>query len=414
MAIIKPFRAIRPTKEFVSKVAAPPYDIVTAKEARQLVKNNEHSFLYINRPEIAFEEFTDPYDFKVYAKAREKLLNMIDEKVFIQDKSPWLYIYQLSSKNLIQKGIVTCTSIDDYQNNVIKKHEHTLPIKEPDRADHINYVGAHTGPVLMTYRENPKITQITDDWISNHIPVYDFYSNDGVGQAVWVVDNKIIIKEIVDLFAQVKALYIADGHHRAAAATKVGMAKRAKNPNYSGDEGYNHFLSVIFPDTQLAILEYNRVIKDLNGLSKDELVKKIKENFEFVYEGRSAYKPQEKHFFGMYLNEKWYGLKAKPHSFNGKNPIKSLDVSILHDLIIVPVLNITDPRVDNRIDFVGGVKGLRELERRVDSGEMKIAFSLFPTPLDDLMCIADSNSIMPPKSTWFEPKLLSGIFIHQL
>ena len=414
MATIKPFKALRPAKELVSKVAAFPYDVVTTREAREIVKNNKYSFLHIDRPEIAFKEPINPYDRKVYEKAREKLFTMINEKVYLKDKMPCLYIYQLNRQNLIQKGIVACAAIDDYLNNVIKKHEHTLSVKEQDRINHVNYTEAHTGPILMTYRENPEITEVVDDWTLAHSPIYDFVSDDKVGQTVWIIDDEDVIKKVVNLFAEVGALYIADGHHRTAAAVKVGIAERAKHPNYNGYEEYNYFLSVIFPETQLTILEYNRVIKNLNGLSEEKLLERIKENFELVYIGKEAFKPQVKHLFGMYMSGKWYGLKVKPSSFNENDPVDSLDVSILHNLIIAPIFGITDPRTDDRIDFVGGVKGVEELKKRVDSGEMKVAFVMYPTPIDDLMKIADAGCIMPPKSTWFEPKLQSGIFIHQI
>lgn len=414
MALIKPFKALRPAEKLVSQVAALPYDVVTTKEAGEIAKDNKYSFLHIDKPEITFEAPINPYDRSVYEKAREKLFAMIEDKVYIQDKAPCLYIYQLNRQNRIQKGIAACTSIDDYLNNVIKKHEHTLSAKEQDRVNHVNYTEAHTGPILMTYRENPEITKIIDDWTLTRTPVYNFVSQDNVTQTVWVIDDEQVIDKIVNLFAQVKALYIADGHHRAAAAVKVGAAKRAKNPGYSGSEEYNYFLSVIFPDTQLTILEYNRVIKDLNGLNEQELLDKIKENFEQVYTGKEAFTPQVKHSFGMYMNGEWYGFKAEPGSFNENNSVDSLDVSILHDLIIAPVFGITDPRTDERIDFVGGVKGTAELKKRVDSGEMRVAFALFPTPIADLMNIADAGCIMPPKSTWFEPKLQSGIFIHSM
>lgn len=414
MATIKPFKAMRPVPELVSKVAALPYDVVTTKEAAEIAKNNKYTFLHIDRPEIAFDESVDPYDVKVYEKAQEKLAAMIDEKVYIQDEKPCLYIYQLERENRIQRGIVTCASIDDYINDVIKKHEHTLPVKEQDRINHVKYTDAHTGPILMTYREDSRITEIIDDWTLSHSPVYDFVSMDNVAQTVWIIDDGETIEEIVNLFAEVDALYIADGHHRAAAAVKVGLEKRRENPNYTGYEEFNYFLSVIFPDTQLTILAYNRVIKDLNGLSEEELLEKIKQKFEIVFEGREAFVPEEKHNFGMYIDGKWYGLKVKPGSFDEKDPVENLDVSILHNLIIGPIFGITNPRTDERIDFVGGVKGVKELERRVDSGEMSVAFSLFPTPIEDLMAISDAGCIMPPKSTWFEPKLQSGIFIHSM
>lgn len=414
MAVIKAFKALRPVPHLVSKVAALPYDVVTTKEAAEIARDNKDPFLRIDRPEIAFDDSMDPYDTKVYEKAREILFSMIDEKIYIQDDKPCLYIYQLNRQNRIQKGLVACASIDDYLNDVIKKHEHTLPVKEQDRMNHVNYTEAHTGPILMSYRENVRITEIIDNWTSSHNPIYDFVSMDQVGQTVWIIDDPDTIEEIVNLFAGIDALYIADGHHRAAAAVKVGLAKRRENPDYTGKEEFNYFLTVIFPDTQLTILAYNRVIKDLNGLSEQELLEKIKESFDIVYKGEEAFIPDAKHSFGMYIDKKWYGLKVKPGSFNESEPVASLDVSILHDLIIAPVLGITNPRTDERIDFVGGVKGVEELEKRVNSGEMSVAFSLFPTPIEDLMAISDAGAIMPPKSTWFEPKLQSGIFIHSM
>jgi len=414
MAVIKPFKALRPVPELVSKVAALPYDVVTSKEAAEIAKENKYTFLRVDRHEIAFDESVDPYDIKVYEKAQEILASMINEKIYVQDERPCLYIYQLNRQNSIQKGIVACTSIDDYLNNVIKKHELTLQVKEQDRVNHVNFTDAHTGPILMTYRENSRITQIIDNWTSSRLPVYDFISMDNVGQTVWVIDDRDTIDEIVNLFASVDALYIADGHHRAAAAVKVGLARRQENPGYTGDEEFNYFLSVIFPDTQLTILAYNRVIRDLNGHSHQELLEKIRDNFKVVYTGKETFEPQGKHLFGMYLDGTWYGFQAKAGSFDEKDPVASLDVSILHDLIIAPIFGITNPRADNRIDFVGGAKGLKELEKRVDSGEMRVAFCLFPTPIEDLMAISDAGCIMPPKSTWFEPKLQSGIFIHSM
>jgi len=398
----------------VSKVAALPYDVVSTKEAAEIAAENKYSFLRVDRPEIAFDESVDPYDPKVYEKAREILFSMINERIYIQDDKPCLYIYQLNRQNRVQRGLVACTAIDDYLNDVIKKHEHTLPVKEQDRVNHVNYTEAHTGPILMTYRENSRITEIIDNWTLSNKPIYDFVSMDNVGQTVWVIDDGETIGEIVNLFAGVDALYIADGHHRAAAAVKVGLAKRQENPNYTGNEEFNYFLSVIFPDSQLTILAYNRVVKDLAGLGEQELLKKIEENFEIVYTGKEAFIPDSRHYFGMYVSEKWYGLKAKPGTFDENDPVAILDVSILHDLIIAPIFGITNPRTDPRIDFIGGAKGVKELERRVKSGEMSVAFSLFPTPIEDLMAISDAGCIMPPKSTWFEPKLQSGIFIHSM
>ncbi|HHX24457.1 MAG: DUF1015 domain-containing protein [Tepidanaerobacteraceae bacterium] len=414
MATIKPFKAFRPTKNIVSQVAALPYDVVTTEEAKKMVRGNKYSFLRIDRPEIDFEYPIDIYDKRVYEKARENLNKMIEEKVYVQDEFPCLYIYQLNRQNRIQKGIVACTSIDDYLENVIKKHEHTLQEKEQDRINHVDYTNAHTGPILMTYNEKKEITKLVDDWTCAHTPIYDFVSSDNVTQTVWIIDDKEVIDKLINLFHQVEALYIADGHHRAAAAVQVCKNRRAENPTHTGSEEYNYFLSVIFPDNQLTIYEYNRVIKDLDGLNEKELLEKIMENFELVYEGEEQYVPKQRHFFGMYLKDQWFGFKVKPNRFDKNNPVDCLDVSILHNLIISPIFNISDPRSNNRIDFIGGAKGLTELEKRVNSGEMKIAFTLFHTPIEDLIRIADAGCIMPPKSTWFEPKLQSGIFIHSM
>ncbi|HHW01607.1 MAG TPA: DUF1015 domain-containing protein [Thermoanaerobacterales bacterium] len=414
MATIKPFKAYRPLPELVKKVAALPYDVVSVDEARKMTKGNETSFLHVDKPEIDFDQSINPHDERIYEKARENLNGMIQKGVFVKDTEECLYIYRLEKNGKSQKGLVTCTSIDDYASNTIKKHENTLAPKEQDRINHVKYTNAHTGPILMAYRKNPEITAIIDEWSCEKPAVYNFISDDGVAQTVWIIDDKGIIKKIVELFSEVSSLYIADGHHRAAAAVKVGMMRRLEEPDFTGDEEYNYFLSVIFPDDELTILEYNRVIRDLNGLSEEELLQKIAEKFDIVYEGKAKYRPEKRHTFGMYMNGQWYGLCARVGTFNEDDPVARLDVSILQNNIIEPVFGISNPRNDSRIDFVGGIKGLDELERRVDSGEMKIAFSMYPTSMEDLMNIADAGQIMPPKSTWFEPKLRSGIFIHSL
>lgn len=414
MATIKPFNAIRPLPGLVAKVAALPYDVVSTDEAREMVKANEISFLHVDKPEIDFDQSINPHDDRVYEKARENLKAMIQKGVFVKDAAEYLYIYRLEKSGKSQKGLVTCVSIDDYTNNIIKKHENTLAPKEQDRINHVKYTNAHTGPILMAYRKNPEITAIIDEWSGENPAVYDFISDDGVAQTVWVIDDESVIKKMVELFSGVSSLYIADGHHRAAAAVKVGLMRRMENPDFTGNEGYNYFLSVIFPDDELTILEYNRVVMDLNGLMEDELIRKIGEKFDVIYRDRAPYKPVEKHTFGMYINGKWYGFRTKSGIFNEDDPVARLDVSILQNNIIAPILGISNPRTDSRIDFVGGIKGLEELERRVNSGEMKVAFSMYPTSMEDLMSIADAGQIMPPKSTWFEPKLRSGIFIHSL
>lgn len=413
MAIVKPFRALRPVPELVSKVAALPYDVVNTEEARKLVEGNEYSFLHVDRPEIDLADSVNIYDKIVYEKARDNLFEMIDKKVFIQEEMDCLYIYRLEWRGKVQTGIVACTSIDDYINDVIKKHEHTLAPKEQDRVNHVTFTNAHTGPIMMTYRENPDITSLIEAWMKNKTAIYDFKTDD-VAQTVWKIDDDNVIHELVSLFKNVAALYIADGHHRAAAAVKVGQNMREKNPQYTGKEEFNFFLSVLFPHTDLTILEYNRLIRDKNGMTDEELLEKISEKFEVSYGFEEAFKPDTRHTFGMYISGKWYKLTAKTGSFCEKDPVDSLDVSILHNNIIAPIFGITNPRTDKRIDFVGGIRGLSELEQRVDSGEMQVAFSMYPTTMEDLMKIADASKTMPPKSTWFEPKLRSGIFIHPL
>lgn len=414
MANIKCFKALRPKQEFVSQVAALPYDVVNVEEAREEVKDNKYSFLHVDKPEIDLEDSVDHYDKKVYEQAGKSLKNMVKNNVFIQDHKECLYIYRLERLGMIQNGLVCCCSIDDYLNDVIKKHEHTLVNKEQDRINHVKFTDAHTGPIMMAYRKRDKISCIINDWVSNHMPLYDFKSKDGVHHTVWRIDELEKIEEIIGEFSKVPSIYIADGHHRAAAAVKVGLMKREENQDYTGDEEFNFFLSVLFPSDELNILEYNRVIKDLNGFSVDDFIQKLHVDFDIIYKGNDFFKPKKRRCFSLYLEGKWYGLQAKPHTFNERDPVACLDVSILQSRVFAPILGIDDPRNDPRIDFVGGIRGFEELKRRVDSKEMKAAFYLYPTSIDELMNIADCGLVMPPKSTWFEPKLRSGIFIHTL
>ncbi|MCR4429995.1 MAG: DUF1015 family protein [Tepidanaerobacteraceae bacterium] len=414
MAVIKPFKAFRPLPELVAKVAALPYDVVSTKEAREMVKDNSISFLHVDKPEIDLDRSFDPHDVRAYEKARENLNSMMQGGIYTKEGADSLYIYRLVREGKTQNGIVACASIDDYVNNIIKKHENTLASKEQDRVNHVKYTGAHTGPILMAYRGNPEIASIVDEWTVENEPVYDFVSEDGISHTVWVINDDCTINKLVSLFSQVKSLYIADGHHRAAAAVRVGQMRRMEDPDFTGNEEYNYFLSVVFPDDELTILEYNRVIRDLNGLDEEELLQKTAEKFDIIYAGKAPFKPAERHTFGMYICGKWYGIRAKAGTFNEDDPVERLDVSILHNNLISPIFGIADPRNDNRIDFIGGIRGLEELERRVDSGEMKVAISMFPTSMQDLMSAADAGQIMPPKSTWFEPKLRSGLFIHCL
>lgn len=417
MAVVKAFKGIRPVKELASKIAALPYDVMNSDEAREMVVGNPHSFLHVDRPEIDLDPSIDVHDPKVYEKARENLDRMITDGEFIQDDEPCLYIYRQIMNGRSQTGIVFCASIDDYMNNVIKKHEFTRADKEQDRINHVDYCDANTGPIFLTYKEDQIASEIIDAWIQNESkrkPVYNFVAEDGITHIVWVIDNDIIISELIDLFNEIDYLYIADGHHRSASAVKVGLKRRAENPDYTGDEEFNYFLAVAFPDNDLMVMDYNRVVKDLNGLTKDELINKLQEKF-IVTESTSEgpVKPSKKHTFGMYVEDKWYLLEAKDGIYNAEDPIDSLDVAILQNNVLTPILGIEDVRTSDRIDFIGGIRGLKELEKRVHN-DMKIAFSMYPTEVNDIMDVADIGEVMPPKSTWFEPKLRSGLFIHEL
>lgn len=414
MSVIKPFKAIRPRPELVSRVASPPYDVITKEEAYQLAKGNPYSFLHIDKAEIDFDSSINPYDKKVYEKARENLNRMIQEEVYLQDEKENFYIYRQIMKGRAQIGLVVCASIDDYLNSVIKKHENTRADKEKDRIEHIEYTDANTGPVFLTYKAKDEINQIISKWIEAKSPVYDFTSEDRITHTCWIIDNKQTIQQLINTFSKIDYLYIADGHHRAAAGTEVGLKKREQFNDYTGEEGFNYFLSVLFPDNELYIMDYNRVVADLFGNSEEEFIKKISQNFKIEkYEGEGIYRPEAKHTFGMYLNRSWYKLTAKPATFDENDVVERLDVSILQNNLLAPILGVQDPRTEQRIEFVGGIRGLEELERRVDKG-MKVAFSLYPNSIEELMEIADAGKLMPPKSTWFEPKLRSGIFIHKL
>ena len=402
MAIVKAFKGIRPVKELASKIAALPYDVMNSDEAREMVIGNPHSFLHVDRPEIDLDPSVDIHDPKVYEKARENLDRMITDGEYTQDEEPCIYIYRQIMNGRSQTGIVFCASIDDYMNNIIKKHEFTRADKEEDRINHVDYCDANTGPIFLTYKEDQIASEIIDAWIQNESkrrPIYNFVAEDGISHIVWVIDNEIIINEIVDLFKEVDYLYIADGHHRSASAVKVGLKRRAENPNYTGDEEFNYFLAVAFPDNDLMVMDYNRVVKDLNGLTKDELIGKLQEKFT-VTESTSEepVKPAKKHTFGMYVENKWYLLEAKDGIYNAKDPIDSLDVAILQNNVLTPILGIEDVRTSDRIDFIGGIRGLKELERRANK-DMKIAFSMYPTEVSDIMSVADIGEVMPPKST---------------
>ena len=414
MAVIRAFRAVRPIPELADKVAALPYDVLDSNEARKMVKGNPYSFLHVDKAEIDLDPSIDLYDKRVYQKASMNLRNMLKDGVFIKESKNCLYIYRQVMGGRVQIGLVGCTSIDDYMNNIIKKHENTREDKEQDRINHVDYCNANTGPIFLTYRSRKTINDIVERWMTEHKAVYDFLSEDGISHSAWIIDDDAVIDLLQNEFKIVDCLYIADGHHRSASAVKVGLKRREQFPDYKGEEEFNFFLSVLFPDEQLHIMDYNRVVKDLNGKTEEDFMKDVGDKFTIEpYNGEGPFKPVEKHTFGMYINGKWYKVKAKPGTYDEKDPVNRLDVSILQNNLLNPILGIADPRTDKRIDFIGGIRGLEELEKRVDNG-MKVAFSMFPTTIDDLMFIADAGKVMPPKSTWFEPKLRSGLFIHEL
>ena len=413
MAIIRPFKAYRPIKEHVKDIAALPYDVMSSKEAREIVKNNKYSFLHVDRAEVNLDESVGEYDKVVYDTAKKVLENMIEEGLYIQEKAPAIYIYQQIMDGRGQKGIVCCTSVDDYINNIIKKHEGTRLLKEIDRVNHVDICNANTGPIFLTYRNNNEISSIVEEWTKKE-PVYDFISEDGNGHRVWIIDDNIVIEKLVKLFKSIKYLYIADGHHRSASAVKVALKRRKQLGKYTGNEEFNYFLSIIYPDTELKVFDYNRTVKDLNGLSEEEFFSKVEESFYLSKsESNKPVSPKNKHEFGMYMNKQWFILRAKDGSFDESNPIDSLDVSILQNNLLNPILGISDPTKSERIEFIGGIRGLKELENRADN-DMKVSFSMYATTIDDIMNVADSGKTMPPKSTWFEPKPRSGIFIHKL
>lgn len=410
MAVIKPFKAIRPIKELVEKIAALPYDVMNSDEAREMVKDNPYSFLHVDRAEVDLPLNIDVYSDEVYEKAKNNLDNMIEKGYYEEDKENSFYVYRQSIKGRSQVGLVGCASIDDYNNNIIKKHELTRKEKEIDRIKHLHKCKAHTSPIFLTYRENKEISNIIKEWISKE-PIYDFTSEDGNQHTVWIINDNKVVKRISELFGKVNYLYIADGHHRTASAAKVGQVEREENKNYSGKEEFNYFLSIIYPDSELEVLDYNRTVKDLNGLTEKEFLDKVSEKF-IINKKDKEVKPNRKHNFGMYLNKQWYLLEAKEEIFNPENPVEQLDVSILQNNLLRPILNIEDPRTSKRIKFIGGIRGLKELEKRADT-DMKVSFSMYSTTIEDIMNIADNEMVMPPKSTWFEPKPRSGLFLHK-
>lgn len=414
MAIIKPFKGVRPPKELAAKVASRPYDVLNSDEARAEAAGNNYSLLRIIKPEIEFPSGTDEHTDEVYDKAVEMFHLFQDEKWLLQDEKECLYIYAQTMNGRTQYGLVACASVDDYLNNVIKKHELTRKDKEEDRMKHVRNTNANVEPVFFAYPAVEEIDEIVKNIVDSKPAEYDYVAEDGFGHHFWVIDNDNTIARLVELFAKIPSTYVADGHHRTAAAALVGAEKRKQNPSYSGNEEFNYFLAVHFPDNQLQIIDYNRVVKDLNGLSVDELIEKLGEDFVVTKEGKEICKPDQLHTFSMYLGGEWYKLVAKAGRFDDNDPIGVLDVTILSNLVLDKILGIKDLRTDKRIDFVGGIRGLGELSKRVDSGEMKVAFALYPVSMKQLINIADSGNIMPPKTTWFEPKLRSGLVIHKL
>lgn len=411
MSDIRPFCAVRPKAELADKIAALPYDVYTRKEAKKEVEKNPLSFLQIDRPETMFPDEMDMYAPEVYQKARKTLEERIEKGEFIQEESACYYLYELTRNGHTQNGIVACTSIDDYLDGTIKKHENTREEKEQDRICHVDTLDTQTGPIFLAYRFDEELKKVIEEKKKMQ-PVYDFTSEDGISHRVWVIEEADKIQRIQQRFEKINEIYIADGHHRAASAIKVGCKRRKEHPDYTGKEEFNYFLCTLFADEELEILDYNRVVKDLNGYSEAEFLEKIKESFKVEEACKSPYAPKQKKEFGMYLGEKWYRLELKKEK-DLDDVVEGLDVSILQNELLEPVLGIKEPGKDKRIAFVGGIRGLKELERCVKNG-FQVAFSMYPTSMQELFSVADAGRLMPPKSTWFEPKLRSGLFLHKI
>lgn len=411
MANIKPFRAVRPRAVYAAKIAALPYDVYNREEARKEVEKNPMSFLKIDRPETQFPKEQDMYAPEVYQQAAKSLWGMLDQGNFCEEQKACYYIYEIGTKEHRQTGIVACASIDDYFNQVIKRHENTKPEKEADRIRHVKVCQAQTGPIFLAHRPQPELRRILDIKKRSH-PVYNFYSEDGISHKVWVIEDQITIDKITSLFQSMDSIYIADGHHRAASAVKAGLEKRKEHPDYDGTEEFNYFLCTLFASDELKILDYNRVVKDLNGYSKEEFLEKVEDRFLVEEKGTEPVQPERKGVFGMYLDKTWYRLEIKD-DYISQDAVDGLDVSLLQNHLLAPVLGIEKPGSDPRIDFIGGIRGLAELEKRVQR-DCKVAFSMYPTSMEELMKTADEGRLMPPKSTWFEPKLRSGLFIHRI
>ncbi len=411
MAKIKAFRGFRPEEQLAAQVACRPYDVMNRQEAKQEAHNNPHSFLHVIRAEIDLPDTVDDHDERVYEQARENFQQLLKKKILQQDAQDCYYVYSLEMQGRTQTGLVACSSVEDYFADIIKKHEHTRPVKELDRIHHMQTTGIHAEPVFLAYRDVQEINAIIQSVVSGKTPVYDFTADDGIKHKLWVVDESQTVQQLTGLFSEkVPFTYIADGHHRAASSAKVGKKIADEYPAHTGNEEYFFFLSVLFPESELHIMDYNRTVKDLNGYTPEKFLQKVSTAFN-VANSEQPVHPAQLHEFGMYLESKWYRLTAKEGSWRN-DPIGILDVTILQENLLAPLLGIHDPRTDERIDFVGGIRGLSELEKRVNSGEMKVAFSLYPVSMEQLMQIADSGNVMPPKSTWFEPKLRSGLVVH--
>ncbi len=414
MSVVRPFKGIIPKEGMAEKVSCVPYDVIDRAEAKVMASGNEVSFLRVVRSEVDLDDHVDDYDDLVYETARKNLDEFIEKGIMVEEREPIYYIYRQMMDGRVQTGIVATCSIDDYENGIIKRHEFTRPVKEVDRINNFYHTEANTEPVFFSYRRNAEIDKIVNEWIVFHKPIFDFRTEDGVTHVLWKLDDHAKVKNIEALFKGVDYLYIADGHHRTASAAKVGMKKREENPNYTGDEEFNYLMAVIFPDEDLFIMDYNRVVKDLNGLSNEVFFEELEKRFTVrKVVGSENFKPIKRNTFGMYLDGHWYELVANEGTFDANDPVDRLDVSILQKNVLTPILGISDPRTDERITFIGGIRGLGALKDKVDSG-WRVAFSMFPTEMSDLLAIADSGNVMPPKSTWFEPKLRSGLFVHRL
>ena len=412
MAIFKPFRAYRPKSDLAKAVASRPYDVLNSLEAKLEAEDNPHSFLRVIKPEIELPENTDPYSSQVYLQGAKKFNDLKSEGIFIKDPDPYFYIYRLTMDGRTQTGLVGCCHYEEYYSGKIKKHELTRTAKEDDRVNHVDALNANAEPVFFSYRAESSIDSIIESSITNK-PEYDFIAADGIRHELWVIRDESINEMVEELFEGVQDLYVADGHHRTAAAARIGKKRKEANLSHSGDEEYNFFMAVLFSDKQLKIYDYNRVIKDLNGLSDSDFIAKLKDSFHLIDESAQSIRPANKGEFSVYLDSKWYCFSCPSRNLS-EDPTENLDVSYISEKIFEPILGIVDQRKDERIDFVGGIRGLGELERRVDSGEMAVAFALHPVSMEELLEVADAGKIMPPKSTWFEPKLRSGLFVHEL